>query len=187
MTALHRVLRLSGRLALTAQQSRYSGGMVALLPDDATVQRLTVTHPLAEDPADLHLTLAFLGENVTKMSTATRQHLLASTAHLATTTTPVDARVFGHAMFNPDDNPCAVYLCTDGRDGVSTLASLHQRVRPFADLAQHAPFCAHVTAGYGVPITELSHTGPVRFDRMQVALAGVRHEFPLRGTSQEVA
>jgi hypothetical protein len=36
-----------------------------------------------------------------------------------------------------------------------------------------------------MPASELSYTGPVRFDRMQVALAGIDHDFPLHGTSQE--
>ena len=44
---------------------------------------------------------------------------------------------------------------------------------------QHDPFLPHITAGYGVPVTDLTYTGPVVFDRLRIAFAGVAADIML--------
>lgn len=151
-------------------------GMVALLPRDP--ERLVVPGGL---PADqVHLTLAFLGEDVTGWD-GTRRRLLEqlvwSAAH--SIGEPITARVMGHATFNPDGHdgrqPCAVHLAGDSdrlvpvRDQVGTaLAAALGDDYP----TQHAPFIPHITAGDGLTAANLSFTGSVVFDRVALALAG---------------
>lgn len=151
-------------------------GMVALLPTNP--EQLTVPGGL---PADqIHLTLAFLGEDVTGWDEIRRrllEQLVWSAAHAIGQ--PIDARVMGHATFNPDSHagrtPCAVHLVGDSqhlvpvRDQLCTTlaAALGDDYPP-----QHAPFIAHITAGESLTAADLSFVGPVVFDRLALALAG---------------
>lgn len=157
-------------------------GMVALLP--ANPEALTVP---GGTPADqMHLTLAFLGDDVTAW-TDTRRRLLAHAVwsfahHLAE---PITARVMAHALFNPDGGPdqdrapCQVYLVADSdrlapaRDTVDTT----MRLTLGDDYpTQHEPFLPHITALVGSrnepPAANLTFTGPVVFNRVALALAG---------------
>lgn len=153
-------------------------GMVALLP--ANPQDLVVQGGLDAD--QIHLTLAFLGEDVTGWDPTRRrllEHLVWSAAHAIAD--PITARVMGHATFNPDGgpdgdrSPCAVHLVGDSdrlvpvRDQIdTTLAGLLGEDYP----TQHAPFLPHITAGDGLTAGNLAYSGPVVFDRMALSLAG---------------
>lgn len=184
---LCRVLRLAG-----GPNGPNTGGMVALLPDELSAHQLTVQHPNATAPDKLHLTLAYLGDNVTNMAPLDRHLLLVAAAQHAEELPPVTARVFGHALFNPDGGadgtmtPCATYLVGDNAtpsDRPSDLSMLHNNFRRRAAVPQRSPFVPHITAGFGVPANKLVHTGPVRFDRLRVSLAGEHHTFPFTGTA----
>lgn len=157
----------------------HTGGMIALIPRAEDRDALTVRG--GESPDELHLTLAYLGDDVTTMDSATRNEVTASVARIATEFDPVAARVFGHAVFNPDGvehKPCVVYLVGDveGRTDISLLYSWVDAVRSDR---QHSPFFAHVTAGYGVPFARLSFTGPITFDVLRVTFADLAYDFPL--------
>jgi 2'-5' RNA ligase len=172
----------------------HRGGMLALVPSDPDALAV----PDGDPAEELHLTLAYLGDDVSVLSgdQTAAVHSLAQT--LARIAGPSDggylgARVFGHAAFNPDGgtdgttDPCAVYLIGDA-EGVSALrdsavAGLREALG--ADLpTQHDPFVPHVTAGYGVDAGTLSATGPVQFDRVRVALAGDVTDYPIGEEAQ---
>lgn len=160
-------------------EPEHTGGMIALIP--ANPGELTVD---GGDPAEeLHLTLAYLGEDVTGMDDATREQLLGDVRALAAATPPVEAEVMGHAAFNPtgahDHEPCAVYLVT-----ADSLPALKSELAPH-DVGDHPVFLPHVTAGYGLAPDQLSFVGPVTFDRIRVALADQTHDFPLGETQEE--
>jgi 2'-5' RNA ligase len=147
--------------------------MIALVP--ANADELVVD---GGDPAEqMHLTLAYLGDDVTGMDDATRGQLLVDVGALASATPPVEAEVMGHAAFNPtgahDREPCAVYLVTAG-----ALPALKAELAGH-DVGDHPVFLPHVTAGYGLTPDQLSFVGPVTFDRIRVALADQTHDFPL--------
>jgi hypothetical protein len=171
----------------------HRGGMIALVPAEADA--LTVD---GGDPAnELHLTLAYLGDDVSGWSEEQRQavHDLARSA--SEIGGPVEARVFAHARFNPDGgpdgdmDPCAVYLIGDGYSLTADRELLIQRLRENLGEAsmpeQHAPFVPHVTAGFGVDVAELSYTGPITFDRIRVALGGDVTDYPMGGGEAMVA
>lgn len=171
----------------------HRGGMIALVP--ANAEDLTVD---GGDPAEeMHLTLAYLGDDVSGWTDAQREavHNLARAA--AETREPMEARVFAHARFNPDGgpdgdrDPCAVYLIGDGASLADEREVMIERLRENLGEAsmpeQHSPFVPHVTAGYGVEVNSLSYTGPVTFDRVRVALGGDVTDYPMGGGEAMVA
>jgi hypothetical protein len=157
----------------------HTGGMIALIPADPSA--LVVD---GGDPAeDLHLTLAYLGDDVTGMDEEVRAALLADVEAQAATLPPVEAEVMGHAAFNPtganDREPCAVYLVSGpGLPDVKAAFAAH-------DVGDHPVFLPHITAAYGLEPSALNFVGPVVFDRFRVALGEDVHDFPL-GAPAEV-
>jgi len=162
--------------------AEHTGGMVALIPADPG--------PLLIDggePADeLHVTLAYLGDDVTGWSDEQRSDILTAAQSMAAEQPgPIEARAFAHATFNPDGHadrePCAVYLIGDS----GAPLDLHQRFAPLASADQHPGYVAHLTAGYGKTAADLTYTGPVTFDRLRVALGDDVHDFPLSPASDD--
>ena len=196
-------------------------GMVALIPANPNI----LAAPGGMPSQDLHLTLAYLGDQVTDwdphMVAALRDELRAisdRTFELARreqqavergeTPTPLDPdvaayrgpgqrgpltmNVFSHAVFNPNgDNghdPATVYLFDGGaeRDMVDQLAmDVRHRVSSLIGDAlfptQHEPFVPHVTAGYNLPVDQLTYTGPIVFDRLRLALGTQVTDYTLTG------
>jgi hypothetical protein len=163
----------------------YTGGMVALVPAPGYLQDLAVDGgiPLGE----LHLTLAYLGDDVTSWPQAQRDAVLGRVRLAARGTEGlVMARVFGHAVFNPDggpdgdQTPCLVYLVGESR----VLDRVQQSVA--VGLAgmdgippQRRPNFPHITATEADAV--LTYTGPVVFDRVRVAFGGEVTDIPLTG------
>jgi hypothetical protein len=156
-----------------------TGGMVALIPRAQDATALAVRG--GDKPDQLHLTLTYLGDDISQMSTADRAAAVASAAQAAAGIGPVTANAMGHAVFNPspvtdsDRQPCAVYLISDS----AVLGPLRNALAGHASAVQHEPFIPHVTAGFGVPVSRLSYSGPVIFDTLRIALADQVLDFPL--------
>lgn len=159
-----------------------TGGMIALVPADP--EALAVA---GGDPADqLHLTLAYLGDDVGSMSDATREALKRHVSNFAQDFPAVQGKIMAHAVYNPDGeehDPATVYQLQHH----DHLTSAADHARQLAQQAmgadfpqQHPGFLPHVTAGYGLDPKKLSATGPVTFDRARLALGDEVHDFPLR-------
>lgn len=171
----------------------HRGGMIALVPADP--------HALAVDGGDpvdeLHLTLAYLGDDISGWTDEQRESVHNLGRSLAEVGNPMEARVFAHASFNPDGgpdgdkDPCAVYLIGDGYTLAAERELLIGRLREYLGEVttpeQHSPFVPHVTAGYGVDVSALQFTGPVTFDRVRVALGGDVTDYPFGGGEALVA
>lgn len=165
-----------------------TGGMIALVPKNPDQYVVSGGDPAEE----LHLTLAYLGSDVTGWSDERVNAIREAVSNMAAAVKPVDARVMGHALWNPDGGPdgdmepCAVYQI----QGNDTIANLNDwalgssaQIIGDADMPeQHKPFLPHVTAGYGIQPAALSHAGPIQFDTMRLALGDQVHDFPM-GTS----
>jgi hypothetical protein len=163
-----------------------TSGMVALMPTAADAQRLAVDG--GEDPDQLHLTLAYLGDNATGLPPETQQALHQVMGHLAAETPPVDARAAGHLLLNPDGGPdgdrtpVAAYLMSDS----DALTPLHEAAKAAAGaadpaLTQFSPFIPHVSGAYDRDAGALGYAGPVSFDRMRVAIGDGHTDYPLTG------
>jgi hypothetical protein len=171
----------------------HRGGMIALVPAQADQLAVEGGDPVEE----LHLTLAYLGDDVSGWSEDQRQAVHNLAQSMSDVGGPIEARVFAHAHFNPDGgpdgdrDPCAVYLIGDGASLAADRELLLERLRENLGEAsmpeQHAPFVPHVTAGFGVDVADLSFTGPVTFDRVRVALGGDVTDYPLGGGEAMVA
>lgn len=168
-------------MARVADQQEHTGGMIALLPRAADADRLAVDG--GEDPGELHLTIAYLGDDVSDMDPGMREQLLADVARTAAVLAPVQGNAMSHSIFNPngdgDRDPCAVYLVVgDGLPAVREALGEH-------DVSEHPMWLPHVTAGYGLGVEAMSYTGPVVFDRLRVALGGEHTDVELTGTATD--
>jgi len=176
-------------------------GMVALVPADPEAYAVPGGAPASE----LHVTLAYLGDRVDTWTDEQRTAVHEDARQLASAwgSAPADgaggerARVFAHAMFNPDGGPdgdmtpCAVYLLGDS-ESLSALRyavvdGLKQRIGDADWPDQHEPFVPHMTAGYGLDLSALSLTGPIEFDRIRVAIGGEVTDYPFGGGEAIVA
>lgn len=185
--------QLMGALPPRVADARQHGGMIAAVPREDCAQLLAV--PGGEPVEELHLTLVYLGDDVTGQSPDGVERL---TAQFASENPAIPARVFGHALFNPqpavplhDDTneapePCAVYLVNDQAGQETPLTGLQgelatEATRVFDLPRQHRPFTAHVTAGYGLDVAELDYVGDIVFDRLRLAFGGNHTDYPLTG------
>lgn len=168
----------------------HTGGMFALVPSNPDA--LTVD---GGDPAEqMHLTLAYLGDDLTGLDPQTVKALQDDAAALAQSYAPINGRIMGHAHWNMDGGPdgdkepCAVYQI-EGNDLIQQLhdAAVHSGGTHLgADFpAQHNPFMAHVTAGYNLDPGALSATGPVTFDTLRLAIADQDFDYPLTGSEEQ--
>jgi hypothetical protein len=166
--------------------TEYTGGFLGLVPDNAGQLAVDGGDP----PEQMHLTLLYLGDNVADWAPEQSARLRELVTASAPAFDPVDARIMGHAIFNPDGGdsddgpqPCAVYLVGDS-PALNPLRKWAQWVTTTHDdyptpPAQHDPVIFHVTAGYGLNPDQLTFTGPVRFSTLRLALAGDVLDVPL--------
>lgn len=195
------------------EKPAHTGGMIALIPADPTL--LAVAG--GDAPEDLHMTLAYLGDDVTgwdgEIMAAVHERALRLTDRASEPAPEVDVgdyrgpgqggpitlNVFAHALFNPNggpegQEPATVYLFdgTEQRDMAEAIQSetvfnLRGLLGELLFPEQHERWEPHVTAGYGVEPTSLTFTGPVTFDRLRVALGGNITDYPLGGGQPMVA
>lgn len=179
--------------SLAAAATEHTGAMVALVPSAESAARLAA---YASEPEDqLHLTLFYLGE-ADQYDDAARARVVEAMGRSAEWLSPVNARAFGVAQWNPDtDGPCWVWNIGDDHSHVADtgqrLHDAHLEVR-FAledrdgecpDMPdQYTPWAPHVAIGYGDigdPSDFAAGCGPVVFDRLRVGFAGEYTDFPL--------
>lgn len=173
----------------TAAAEVHTGAMIALVPSEADAARLALEG--WETPEQLHLTLFYLGE-AADWTPEQQAHLISRVATAAQNLTPIAARAFGGAQWNPDsDEPAWVWNVGNERDaeGARLEDAKYEITYALEDghddpplPQQYTPWSPHICAGYGS--TNLlddmaAKTGPVTFDRIRVAFAGVDTDFPL--------
>lgn len=162
-----------------ADDQQQTGGMIALIPRAEDAAKMAVRG--GDAPDELHVTLCYLGADITGWTSEMRNRVASLVADVAARcTTPVAARTFATATFNPDGyadrDPCAVFLVGDSRD----IPEMRSAVAACAgDEPQHEPFVPHITIGYGIKADKLGPVGPVVFDRIRLAMADQVYDFPL--------
>jgi 2'-5' RNA ligase len=164
-----------------------TGAMVALIPSDVDAKRLAV--PDGESAAELHVTLRYLG-NAADIDAEVQQAVIDAVTAIAEQTAPIEGDGFSVALFNPTnaDRPTCVVLGINGAD----LATAHDQVGQAVDALDidmpdaNLPWTAHLTLEYTDDANQVqalaNRTGPIVFDRLRVAFAGVATDIPLGGT-----
>lgn len=163
----------------SAEQSKKTGGMVALYPRQSDLENLVVDDPKAEPIEDLHMTVIFLGEDVTGQDPT---ELISHLDRMAEQYGPIEAKAFAHALFNPSgDEPCAVYLVGDNIDIVDFYDDMKKFVEDKypGSKEQHPVYTPHVTAGYGVGIDKLTFTGEIVLERIGLRWQGEEYDWDL--------
>jgi hypothetical protein len=176
-----------------ASGSHLSGGMIALMPTVEDAKRLAMRG--GEKAADLHLTLFFIGDDVSGWDDNSRGEMIGILTALAALQIdgPITANVFGIAHWNGGgDSASWVWNVGDKPDGssdpliraksiaVEALESTHYH----PDVPQqHTPWAAYICAAYTDDLTlskELEkRLGPVTFDRIRVSFGDEDHDIPL--------
>lgn len=157
-----------------ANEEKFSGGMIALIPTDADIARLALDGE--EPPEDLHLTLWYLGEDV--ITTTQRLRIMHGVMHAVQNMPPIQGNAFGVAHWNPEsDSPAWVLNVGDGDNSdVWNLAhargSIMSAIHGFDMPQQHTPWQPHICIAYSsedLLDALTSRTGPVTFDRVRIA------------------
>lgn len=177
----------------TDVNDEHTGAMIAFVPDAATAERLVIAG--GEPIEELHLTLVYLGE-AAKIVPDRREALTRAVQELARTIPIIDANAFGVAEWNPHDdemNTALVYSVSG-----SELDKVYERTLGWAsDIMQeflpeqYSPWVPHVCAAYSNDVGLLNqmvqNLGPVRFDRLRLALAGRQTDVPLYDGTDDVS
>lgn len=159
-----------------AEQSKETGGMIALFPRVADAQQLVV--PGGEPLEDLHCTVIFLGSDVQGQDPT---ELIDQLHYVVGNFGPIEAKIFGSAIFNSTgEDPCVVYLVGQSPDLTPLFTGLKQFVaeRYPGAAEQHDPYLPHITAAYGQGVG-MSYEGPVVFDRLGLRWPGADQDFIL--------
>lgn len=159
-----------------AEQSKETGGMIALFPRVADAQQLVV--PGGEPLEDLHCTVIFLGSDVRDQDPT---ELIDQLHYVVGNFGPIEAKIFGSAIFNSTgEDPCVVYLVGQSPDLTPLFTGLKQFVaeRYPGAAEQHDPYLPHITAAYGQGVG-MSYEGPVVFDRIGLRWPGADQDFIL--------
>lgn len=163
-----------GSVAFEANEDKYDGGgMVALIPSDADLDRLVLD---GEEPRDdLHLTLWYLGDDA--LTEEQQEDVLRATSEATEGWSPVAGNAFGVALWNADsEKPSWVLNVGDGGDETNL-----QKIRAAVGMAiahsftlppQYTPWQPHICIAYAsrnLGDALRNRLGPVTFDKVRVA------------------
>jgi 2'-5' RNA ligase len=187
------VQKAHGRRAtkLAADGSHLSGGMIALMPTAADAKRLAVGG--GEQASELHLTLFFLGDDMTLWSDDQKAELIDHLRGLSILQIEgtIKANIFGIAHWNAGgDSPSWVWSVGDSPDSTplqrakSVAVEAVETVNDRPEVpVQHTPWVAHICAAYtddlSLAKTLEQRLGPVEFDRVRVSFGDEDTDIPL--------
>lgn len=163
----------------------HDGAMVALFVDAATAAGLAVDG--GEAPADLHVTIAYLGDADALAGVAV-DTVTTAIAKVAANHPPLTGTVGGHGRFagSHRDGEDAVWLVPDAV-GITELrlAVVDALAAAGVPVDQAHGFTPHITVAYvpaDAPTPEVAGAGtPLTFDEITVAWADQRTTFALTG------
>lgn len=159
-----------------AKAEQRTGAMVALYPAPEIASRIALTG--GEDPAELHVTLAFLGD-ARDIKDGERLHRVVE--GFAASTPPISGYLAGTGTFTAGEEP-VTYASPD-------LPGLPTARHRLVDALEHAGFpptrdhgfTPHITLAYGAERPPSLPALPLTFDRISVVLGGERADFPFSG------
>lgn len=185
---------LVASVAFEANESKYDGGgMIALIPSDADLNRLALD---GEEPRDdLHLTLWYLGDD--ELDTQQREDVLRHTVTAVDEWYPIGGNAFGVALWNPNgEHPAWVLNVGDASDettddGSSNLAKIRGEIwqqvsEDFVFPQQHTPWQPHICIAYSnddLNAKLRERLGFIEFDKVRVAFGRDVFDIELDGSA----
>lgn len=171
-------------LTASANLKAHTGAMVALVPSADDLARLAVEG--GEDAAELHLTLAYLGEADLIDEEMRSRIIEAAGSHFTEAFTTEASSIIVFNPHNPDMET-AIVLGLKGEGMVDNQASVMSAVRGVYNGTpdQHKPWIPHVTLKYTDDLLSedqkvfLSRLGPIKFDTLRFAFGGEVVDVPL--------
>lgn len=180
-------LKASGDASISALTAAHdgTGGMIALVPRETDIERLTVSG--GEPSEEMHLTLCYLGKmtewgSVRQRAVQTWMSSMVDDALVPDLDGPtgIVAEAFGASLWNPGESAVWVYSIGGSAEipwvydmVKQTLQQVHDEVTELPVPEQHVPYIPHITAAYGEDTTTLdemlSRLGAVVFDRLRVS------------------
>lgn len=172
--------------------------MIALIPTQHDLERLALNG--FESPDDLHLTLFYLGDADRLTPTQVNELVtnILMSVHDDGYDTPIEAKAFGVAYWNPDSEYSAWVLNVGDAEPVEESDTERERADGLADVRhmvahaledlridyppQHSPWQPHICIAYSKDdlYDELaSRLGPVTFDVLRVAWGEYDIDIPL--------
>lgn len=162
----------------------HTSAMIAFIPSGEDVVELLVEDG---EPIDqLHTTAYFLGI-ADEINDETRAALIAAVEEVVRNQPVIIGNVFAFSVFNPEGpEPCLV-ASVGGVDLEDAWASLGEAIEDvgFELPPQHLPWVPHITLAYDEDPRRLltdelmEKTGPITYDRVRIAFAGVNTDIPL--------
>nr|WP_221374390.1 phage protease [Actinoplanes polyasparticus] len=178
--------------AVVAAEAEHTGAMIALIPTAEDAARLAVDG--GEPAEELHVTLAYLGE-AAALGARGQQDVIDGVSTAANGLPQFEAEAFALNCFNPpgaqrddgkDRDTCIVLgLSGDVIDAVHSLVeeALREALWSIDVPPPHRPWHAHMTLEYTDDLSKLAtftdRIGPIRFDRIRVAMGGQITDIPL--------
>lgn len=165
-------------IVAAANDDKYSGGMIALIPSEADLDRLALDG--YEPREDLHLTLWYLGDE--DIDVEDRVNITAAVSQVSSLIAPVEGKAFGAALWNPEgEKPAWVLNVGDEHDDddeyegsrlVDVRALVASGLADFDMPDQHTPWQPHICIAYSdedLLDAVSERVGPVTFDRVRIA------------------
>ncbi|MFF3151814.1 2'-5' RNA ligase family protein [Streptomyces sp. NPDC057910] len=165
---------------MTVASPDYSDGcMIALYPPQSLAEDLAVPDGL--DPAEMHVTVAYLGNT----ADVDRDGLLKATQALAART-PIEASVSGHARFTGGDKDVIVALVDSPALEDLRRDTLDQLATHGIDIPRDHGYTPHMSITYVDPDAESPvgriDTQPVAFGAISAVYGTERINFPILST-----
>lgn len=152
----------------------HSQGMIALIPSIYSAQLLEIDG--GDEADEIHCTVVYLGE-ASEIDQTQRDVIIQNVRDLDLKA--FDAKVFGHAVFNPGEDSATVYMV-----GGEEIDIARQWLEIY-DKSEYSPYVAHITAGSQLAVDKLSYLGPITFDRIRVAFGDEVTDIFLKGNDME--
>lgn len=170
--------RLEESFLMLSEAEERSGVMVALHPHPRTQKKLAL--PGGEPPSELHVTLAFLGD---QSELKDPDKLKSVVSDWASRTAPIEGKVSGHGLFTAGDAP-VTYLSPD----LPGLPSARQDLVDSLEKAGMPPskqhgFSPHMTLDYKDRTKDLPDHGghKLKFSKASLVIGGDKHTFKFEG------